>query len=373
MPTDKNLSIKELERRAGLGDVGACIDLAFYFEQDGDPNSAADWINRAADTGNPQAKLQRAAWTLYGENFDRNEKKAAEEIEQVALLGNAGNARVFLAVLYAYGIGCERSWEQAISWIASEARLGNEYCLNQLYLLQESQNSDPLTVENIDLAQRKAIHNDPLDWQPEAKKVICTTPRVDVYPGLAPHAWRRHVIKTARPLLFGAHVKDSETGQRVRDPMRTNTVALIDLWRSDLIFYALSARISRASGDAVNQQEPPNILNYSRGQTYQAHFDFIDPDVSAFQDELREQGQRTKTPLIYLNDKYVGGATEFPLANCSYKGEAGDLLILHNTTPEGSPDRSSLHVGAPPTSGEKWVFSTRIRTVPQVARIWAGY
>lgn len=377
MSSAKNFTSKELEQLANDGNVSACIDLAFQLESAGDPKGAVHWMNRAADSGNAEAKLQRAAWLLYGENFERNEQLAVQEIEQVALEGNTGNARVFMSVLRAYGIGCDRDWEKAIGWIALEARLGNSHCVNQLMLLQDKEGlsgaDTDATPSAIDSAEQAALESDPLDWNAPAKNTICGSPLVEVYSNLAPHYWRRHVIKTARPMLYGAHVKDSETGQRVRDPMRTNTVAVIDLWRSDLIFYALCARIAKASGDAVNQQEPPNILNYSRGQTYQAHFDFIDPSIKAFKDELREQGQRTKTPLIYLNDKYKGGETEFPLANCAYKGEAGDLLILHNTLVDGEPDRNSLHVGTPPTSGEKWVFSTRIRTEPQVARIWAGY
>ncbi|MFK8020984.1 MAG: 2OG-Fe(II) oxygenase [Pseudomonadales bacterium] len=361
-----------LQQRAELGDVAAAIDLAFHYESAGDPDSAVQWMNKAADSGNPHAKMQRAAWILYGENFERDEHKALCEVEEVAHQGNAGNARVFLSVLLAYGIGCDRNWAKAVEWIALEAEGGNEHCLTQLQLLQADAGAQPLQISDIGLAARYAANNDVLNWQVETKKCIAVSPNVEVFPNLAPAAWRKHVIKTARPLLYGAHVKDANTGLRIRDPMRTNTVALIDLWRSDLIFYALCARIANATGSPVNYQEPPNILNYSRGQTYQAHFDFIDPDVEAFKEELEQQGQRSKTPLIYLNDKYVGGETEFPHARCAYKGVAGDLLVLHNTLEDGQPDRNSLHVGTPPSSGEKWVFSTRIRTKPQVAQIWSG-
>ncbi len=400
MPDPPLSAEKLLLHRAEGGNASARIDLAFNYEYAGNTELAVHWMDRAAATGDAFAKIQRAAWKLYGTNFQRDEEAAFLEIQDVASAGREGNSRTFLAVLLAYGIGCDRDWRQAVEWIAGEAKLGHARSMMQLALLQPNQpDNDQLTQSLLACAaslDNKAIaprgHEPPrvqipaseLDaavaivadcdaalWHPSTPTVFSERPRVDVFPDAAPDLWRRHVVRTARPLLHGAHVKDAHSGRRIRDPMRTNTVALIELWQSDLVFYALSARIAAASGDPINHQEPPNILNYRPGQTYQAHFDFINPDVPSFQNELSEQGQRIKTPLIYLNDNYQGGATEFPEIKRGYKGVAGDILILRNTRDDGNPDRQSLHIGAPPTSGEKWVFSTRIRTKPQIARVWS--
>jgi hypothetical protein len=400
VPNPPNTAEKLLLERAEGGNVSARIDLAFNYESAGNTELAAHWMDQAATTGDAFAKMQRAAWKLYGTNFERDEEAAFQEIRDVATVGGEGNSRTFLAVLLAYGIGCDRDWRQAVAWIAADARLGNARSMLQLALLQPSSpENTQLTKSLLDCAAsldnqaiaprghepaRVQIPESELDagaalvadcdaalWRPATTKVFSERPRVEVFADVAPDRWCRHVVRTAQPRLHGAHVKDANTGRRIRDPMRTNTVALIELWQSDLVFYALSARIAAATGDPVSHQEPPNILNYRSGQTYEAHFDFINPDVPAFQNELSEQGQRSKTPLIYLNDNYQGGATEFPGIGCGYKGVAGDLLILHNILPDGSPDRESLHIGAPPTSGQKWVFSTRIRTKPQIARVWS--
>jgi hypothetical protein len=394
-----NSDEKHLLQRAEEGNVSAQIDLAFNYESAGNTELAALWMDRAATTGDAAAKMQRAAWKLYGTNFERDEEAAFLEIQDVAGAGGEGNSRSFLAVLLAYGIGCDRNWRQAVEWIANNARLGHARSIMQLALLQPDlpeyarltqsllssaarldstaiapRGHEPALVEiqasEIDAAAAIVADCDAALWRPATTTVFSERPRVDIYPDVAPDLWRRHVVRTAQPLLHGAHVKDANSGRRIRDPMRTNTVSLIELWQSDLVFYALSARIAAATGDPINRLEPPNILNYRSGQTYQAHYDFINPDVPFFQNELSTQGQRIKTPLIYLNDNYQGGATEFPELKRGYKGVAGDLLVLHNTDDEGNPDLQSLHIGAPPTSGVKWVFSTRVRTKPQVARIW---
>lgn len=388
-----------LIRLANSGDAAARVDLAFHYESAGKTDLAIHWMDEAAATGDAIAKMQRATWKLYGENFQRDQEAAFLEIEEVAEAGDVDTAQSFLAVLLAYGIGCDRDWRKAVNCIARDAKSNQVHGLIQLALLQPGDiESNPLTQKllrgaavldrnaaarhtqaaqqelvsaaDIEIATDNAAESDVTAWRTSDKRVFSESPLVEVYPGVAPYLWRHHVIARARPLLHGAHVKDAKSGRRIRDPMRTNTVALIELWLSDLIYYALSARIASATGDPINHQEPPNILNYRPGQTYEAHFDFINPDVPSFQNELLEQGQRTKTPLIYLNDNYEGGATTFPNANCAYKADAGDLLVLHNTCANGEPDQKSLHIGSPPTSGEKWVFSTRIRTKPQIARIW---
>ena len=398
MSNPTNSADKQLILRAEGGDPSARIDLAFDYEAAGNKELAVHWMNEAAATGDAFAKMQRAAWRLYGTNFQRDEEAAFLEIEEIANLGGEGNARPFLAVLLAYGIGCVRDWDQAIAWISKDVTRGSARCMTQLALLQPDApehlaltrkllnsaarmdsgvvaprvgdaGDSPLSSAEIANAVAIAKEFDAASWRPGNKLTVSESPLVEVYSEVAPLPWCRHVIRTAKPLLHGAHVKDTHSGKRILDPMRTNTVALIELWQSDLVFYALAARIASATGDPINRQEPPNILNYLPGQTYEAHYDFIDTTVPAFQNELREQGQRTKTPLIYLNDEYEGGTTAFPKANCAYKANAGDLLVLRNTCANGEPDRSSLHIGTPPISGEKWVFSTRIRTRSQVARV----
>ena len=67
------------------------------------------------------------------------------------------------------------------------------------------------------------------------------------------------------------------------------------------------------------------------------------------------------TALIWLNDDYEGGETDFPDVGVRVKGAVGDMLLFHNVTGEGLPDPRMIHAGLPVTSGVKWMASRWIR------------
>ena len=51
--------------------------------------------------------------------------------------------------------------------------------------------------------------------------------------------------------------------------------------------------------------------------------------------DLAARGQRAATFLIYLNDGYEGGATQFPRLDWQYRGGRGDALLFSNTDAAG--------------------------------------
>ena len=80
----------------------------------------------------------------------------------------------------------------------------------------------------------------------------------------------------------------------------------------DVISEVLRTRISAATHVPVPAFEPPQILRYEVGQQFIPHYDFMDENSAGFRDELGGYGQRIATFLIYLNDDYEGGETNFP-------------------------------------------------------------
>ena len=121
---------------ADSGDVKARVDLAFHYESAGKTDLAMHWMDEAAATGDPHAKMQRAAWKLYGENFQRDEEAAFLEIVDVAEAGGVNYARSFMAVLLAFGIGCDRDWRRSVECVAIDAKSNRVNALVQLALLQ---------------------------------------------------------------------------------------------------------------------------------------------------------------------------------------------------------------------------------------------
>jgi hypothetical protein len=97
------------------------------------------------------------------------------------------------------------------------------------------------------------------------------------------------------------------------------------------------------------------------GQEFLPHFDFLNPDFPGHARDLARSGQRIATFLVYLNEGYEGGETEFPKLGWRYKGRTGDALLFRNLDAAGEPDRQTFHAGLPPTQGEKWLLSQWLR------------
>jgi prolyl 4-hydroxylase len=103
------------------------------------------------------------------------------------------------------------------------------------------------------------------------------------------------------------------------------------------------------------------VLHYDVGEEIKNHFDFVDPKTPNYQQEIAERGQRIVTFLLYLNDDYTGGETDFPRLGVSHKGRRGEGLFFSNALPTREPDLRMIHAGRPPLSGEKWIVSQFIR------------
>jgi hypothetical protein len=101
--------------------------------------------------------------------------------------------------------------------------------------------------------------------------------------------------------------------------------------------------------------------HYDVGEQIGDHFDFVDPKVPNYADEIAKRGERVVTFLVYLNDDFGGGETDFPALGMHHKGASGEGLFFVNALASGGPDTRMRHAGRPPSSGEKWIVSQFIR------------
>ncbi len=106
------------------------------------------------------------------------------------------------------------------------------------------------------------------------------------------------------------------------------------------------------------------MLHYAEGEEITEHFDFVDPQLPGYAQEIAERGQREVTFLVYLNDDYEGGETAFPRLGLSHKGQRGEGLFFVNALTDGSADVRTLHAGRTPLRGEKWIVSQFVRNRP---------
>jgi hypothetical protein len=145
---------------------------------------------------------------------------------------------------------------------------------------------------------------------------------------------------------------------------RTNREMSFTIFNADVVVSLIRDRIAAACGAPVTHFEIAKLLHYSAGEQFALHADFIEPKTPELARDVATRGQRAATFLIYLNEGYEGGATQFPRLDWQYRGGRGDALLFSNVDAGGAPDYDTVHAGMPPTSGEKWVLSQWIRTRP---------
>jgi len=108
-----------------------------------------------------------------------------------------------------------------------------------------------------------------------------------------------------------------------------------------------------------NYMENLQVVKYEPGGYYRAHYDAYLKRNAGFVGKPREW-----TLIIYLNDGYEGGETEFPNLDKKFKGQIGDALLFRSLNSENTMVHpNSFHGGLPVTSGIKKIANIWIRSV----------
>jgi hypothetical protein len=250
-----------------------------------------------------------------------------------------------LALKAAAGIGAPPDPRRAVAELKRAASLGDARASAELALLAGGK--PEVDVE---------------EWlRSPAPHMLSSGPHIAQVEGFLSPQCCDWLIARAGPLLVRAETYDPATGKLRVQEGRSNRAARFDRAHMDVVFAFVRARIAALVGLPLSGFEDTQVLHYSPGETFGAHVDFFDPAEPAYADELARLGQRVMTFLVYLNEGFEGGETAFPLLGRAFKAGRGGALIFSNVTPQGAVDRQSVHIGTPPTRGEKWLLSQWIR------------
>lgn len=300
-------------------------------------------LQQRVAAGDPRAQSELGGMMLVGRGAPYAPAEGLRLVEAAAQRNDTA-ALQLLAVLSALGAGRPYSWGEAVRLVARAAELGDAQAQGQMRLLGDA--------ASFDIAR----------WFGPAEAVqVCAAPKILTVSNFLPKAACQWVIERTRPRLDVARVNNPTTGGVSVESNRSNTGAGFSVLDSDLILELANARVAATIQLPRQFQEPTNVLHYDPGQEFQPHFDFMDPAEPHFTEQVRQTGQRVVTALIYLNDDFDGGETEFPRLNWRFKGKAGDALMFWNTAADGALEKNSLHAGLPPTRGEKWIYSKWVR------------
>jgi len=303
--------------------------------RDGRIADALNLLGSSAVRGDPDALFELAVWRFSGEFIPRDLRLARGLFEKAAQAGHSQAERIFIAFL-ANGTGGPRLWREA------------------LRLLGESAPRDKDAARQLELIAAMALDEDGEPTHISDPQQRSAEPRILSFPAFFTPDECRYLAETAKPMLSPSEVVDPRTGALVANPIRTSDAAAFSLALESPAIHALNRRIARSSGTTTAQGEPLQVLRYRAGQEYKLHSDAL-PGAD---------NQRICTFLVYLNEAFEGGETDFPQANVTVTARTGDGLLFFNALSDGRPDPAAWHAGCPVRSGEKLLASRWIRSQP---------
>ncbi|MFL6733174.1 MAG: 2OG-Fe(II) oxygenase [Sphingomicrobium sp.] len=305
----------------------------------------------------------QASYTA-GMNMLRASRSMREWTEATRLIEDASAAGIAeaserCAIFHCMGVARPVNWERAFDLLTLSAEQGSSRAGRQLAMLAERSGARQAEPDNW-AAFRSALSLERILSAPPVQ-LVSVCPRIGVVEGFATPEECSWLIESAQGNLLPATIYDSGNASLRPDGQRTNRTAECNPLTVGIIAEVIRARLSRCIGLALANYELSQVLHYSVGQEFKPHHDYFDPAKEGFQKEISTRGQRVATQLIYLNEEYEGGVTQFPSIGIDYRGKTGDALMFFNINESGDPEPLTLHTGLPPTSGEKWIFSQWIR------------
>ena len=306
-------------------------------------------LERQAETGAADARFALGIELLSSVDPALHFERAIALIESASADGHAP-ATELCAVFEAMGVARPQSWERAFHRLLDASVQGSETALGQLRVLARDDGEPTELRSAIDLPELLAFPD---------RASLSDSPRVRTMQGFATSDECSWLIERAKARLKPATIIASD-GTQALDPGRSNTGTEFQVLDMDVVLEVVRARIAAATKLPVPLFEWTQVLRYEVGQEFKPHHDFLDPGNLAYSDQARF-GQRIATFLIYLNEEFEGGETDFPKVEIRYRGRVGDAIFFANVDGAGKPDPLTLHAGLPPTSGEKWILSQWIR------------
>ena len=313
-------------------------------------------LSQAAQSGHVPSMSLLGGQLLTGRGVPADTPTGIRLIMAAAERGG-GFACATAANLFAWGFySGQPEWGRALDYLQRSAELGYKPAQEQLRLLSGYKHG-------IDWKKlRRAIDVPGLRTFPTPQP-LSEDPPIHAVPGLLSPEICDWLIAHGRPKLAAATIYNELQGGRTLTEGRRHTAATFQITDMDMVMMAVTERLCALAGLPLFHAESLQVLHYDVGECFKQHFDFWELDFPGHAATLAKFGQRLFTVLVYLNEDFEGGETDFPLLGLRHRGaRRGDGLIFRNVEAEGRRgDRRTLHAGLPPTSGEKWLLSLWIR------------
>lgn len=339
------------------------VRQAQEFDANNQHQQAIDILVKAIDNGDVEAMTQLGKRLLVGDRAPTQQNKAAQLLGKAAAQGSP-ESLALVSVLFAIGHLYEQNWSRAVQSLVVSAERGWLPAQQQLRVLTTNRKLAKLPA-TADLWHQLAHDIDLQAWHtPPPENTLHDSPLIRTYPKFASAEVCKWITEKSKGRLSRARVYDSIARKETTSNTRTNTSTAFNLIETDLVNVLIQARMASCVGIPFRHLEAATVLHYDIGEQITDHFDFIDPNSPDYTEQIAQRGQRIITFILYLNDDYTGGKTEFPKLGVSHKGQCGEGIFFVNALEDGSADLRSLHAGRPTIEGEKWIITQFIRDRP---------
>ena len=129
------------------------------------------------------------------------------------------------------------------------------------------------------------------------------------------------------------------------------------------IIVDIDRKICNTIGIDASYSEAMQGQHYEIGQEFKAHTDYFEGEAD--EEYLGDQGQRTYTFMVYLNDVDSGGETEFKILEKKINPQKGMAVIWNNLNKDGSVNPNTIHQGHPVRLGQKLIITKWFRSKGQ--------
>ena len=300
----------------------------------GNVAEAVEIIRAHAERGNDDALFNLGDLYWRGFGVEQDYSRARELMGRASDAGHPVGIRAYTNLL-ASGVAGGRNWSLALTRLRGEAQYDSlrKLMFEVIRGMDLTPTGDPARIspgERLSMGPNVVIF-----------RKAFTLAECDFLVALAEPTYERSLV-----------IMDARD---VPDPIRTSDGSTIHWLIEDPATHAINRRLAALTGTPVYHGEPLQILRYRPGQQYRPHNDWLAPP-----------NRRIVTALIYLNDGYGGGETEFVKTGLKVKGRKGDVLAFVSALPNGELDPLSEHAGLPVTSGTKYLASRWIRELRHV-------
>lgn len=182
----------------------------------------------------------------------------------------------------------------------------------------------------------------------------------EVFENVVTEDERAYILETAEPHF----ARSAVVGSSEPTDVRTSDTAWIS--KDDPIVGPMMRRICDQFKVPFENAEQLQVVRYKPGTYYREHHDSCCDEQESCVDFAGRTGQRIRTILVYMNDDFTGGATNFPKLNLQLKAPPRGAIVFHPMTASGPLmcHPKALHAGLPVESGVKYICNIWIREKP---------